>query len=96
MIDVITLVNHLEKKLYKLVKRFKKLEQENKDLQLRLETQERNYIDVLQRLEQKKQELSALKNARESLGNETYKRETKAKINMLVKEVEQCVIALKS
>ena len=45
-------------------------------------------------LEQKQQEFATVKTANALLGSNDYKRETKLKINALIREIDACVVAL--
>lgn len=49
---------------------------------------------LLKQLDQSKAENRSLKTANAMLGSTEYKRETKLKINSLIREIDQCIVQL--
>ncbi len=87
-------VDSLETRINKLLQEYLKLQQLTRTLEDKNATlQEEN-----SRLEQQNQELSqtchSLKMTNSILGSDNYKRETKLKINALVREIDQCISQL--
>lgn len=94
MSNLAEIVEKVEIKVSKLLQKNQHLQQENAKLKqfLKQENEE---------VEQLKQEISRLnlvnKNLRTAnalLGSNEYKRETKLKINSLIKEIDECIVQL--
>lgn len=94
MSELSKVIDSLEVKFFKLSKKLENLEQLNQNLtreltEIKAETQEKNEkLSVLQ------QELESLKITNSLLGSEEYKRETKLKINSLIREIDYCIAQL--
>ncbi len=94
MSELSKVIDSLEVKFFKLSKKLENLEQLNQNLtreltEIKTETQEKNEkLSVLQ------QELESLKITNSLLGSEEYKRETKLKINSLIREIDYCIAQL--
>ncbi len=94
MSNLSEIVDSLENRVSNLLQKYENL----KDAKLKLEeelaalkmqqNQFKNEIDVW------KNECSSLKLANSILGSDDYKRETKLKINGLVREIDKCIIQL--
>ncbi len=88
------LIDTLEGKLKLLLEKYIALEKKNQSLQLVLEQYEADNENLEQKLFDLKHQNDLLKNANALLGSDEYKRETKLKINALVKEIDQCIAQL--
>ncbi|SEP84131.1 hypothetical protein [Flavobacterium urocaniciphilum] len=94
MSELSKVIDSLEVKFFKLSKKLENLEQLNQNLtreltEIKAAAQEKNEkLSVLQ------QELESLKITNSLLGSEEYKRETKLKINSLIREIDYCIAQL--
>lgn len=94
MSELSKVIDSLEVKFFKLSKKLEDLEKLNQDL-----TQEVNAVKEMMQEKQKtirtlEQELESLKITNSLLGSEEYKRETKLKINALIREIDYCIAQL--
>ena len=94
MSNLAEIVEKVEIKVSKLLQKNQHLQQENAKLKQVLEQEN-------EEIEQLNQEISRLnlvnKNLRTAnalLGSNEYKRETKLKINSLIKEIDECIVQL--
>ena len=88
------IVDNLESKVGNLLQRQEKLESKNLSLQeeltkLRLENKE-----LEESLETSEKKVQTLKAANALLGSNDFKKETKLKINSLIREIDQCIVQL--
>ena len=87
-------IDSLENKLSKLLSDYSELKLAYTKSQEAIVSERLRY----KKLEEKSTELAhqnqVLKNANALLGSDEYKRETKLKINVLVKEIDQCIAQL--
>ena len=93
--SVITeIIDTLEDKLGRLLLKSKKLEQSNQEL--RTEIQKAVVIIEKQskEIEALKKQYETLKMANSLLGSEDNKRETRLKINSLIREIDYCIAQL--
>ncbi|MBX2826870.1 MAG: cell division protein ZapB [Flavobacteriaceae bacterium] len=94
MSNLVEIVDSLENRISKLLHRYEKLKQKSKKLEAEL--------TVLKELNEKSQEevaqwrdkCGSLKLANSLLGSDQHKRDTKLKINALVREIDQCISQL--
>ncbi len=94
MNDLSEIVDALENKVSKLLHRYEKLKHQNKQLaeeneQLKAED-ERLQGEILSWQEQ----CSSLQMANSMLGSNQYKKDTKLKINALIRELDECIVQL--
>ncbi|MDH7446840.1 hypothetical protein [Aquimarina sp. 2201CG14-23] len=94
MSDLIEIVDSLENRISKLLHKYELLKQQNTDLKDKIKSLESNSELQLDQLKQWEEKFSALKNASAMLGSDEYKRETKLKINALIKEIDVCIAQL--
>lgn len=94
MSDLTEIVGVLENRIVKLLQNHKKLEQKQEDLQeelIKLKAEKEQLQNDLQASENRVQTLKA---ANALLGSNDYKKETKLKINGLIREIDQCIVQL--
>ncbi len=94
MSNLIEIVDSLENRISKLLHKYELLKQQNASLKEEIEglkSVSELQIDQLKHWEEK---FSALKNANAILGSDEYKRETKLKINALIREIDICIAQL--
>jgi len=88
------IVDSLESKLHQLISAHKVLKKDHQLLSEALSNLEQAYQDQALELKQWKEKIEELKMANAMLGSDQYKRETKLKINALVRDIEQCIAHL--
>jgi len=94
MSELLKLVDSLEVRLHSVVERLDEKDQINKQLlrELALKEEENKQQDTV--LADWKEKYEALKLTSSMLGSEDYKRETKLKINALIREIDHCITQL--
>lgn len=88
------IVDLLEVKFFKLNQKYKKIEQENTSLKGELERTETLNKNLVAKVEQLEISVENLKVVNALLGSEENKRETKLKINTLIREIDYCIAQL--
>ncbi len=94
MSDLIEIVDSLENRISKLLHKYELMKQQNADLKSKIQELESNSELQTNQLKHWEEKFSALKNANAMLGSDEYKRETKLKINALIKEIDMCIAQL--
>ena len=94
MSDLLEIVDSLENRISKLLHKYEILKQKNADLKQKIETLESDSAMQSEQLQQWQEKFSALKNANAILGSDEHKRQTKLKINALIKEIDACIAQL--
>ncbi|GAA3518295.1 hypothetical protein GCM10022393_35510 [Aquimarina addita] len=92
--NLIEIVDSLENRISKLLHKYELVKQQNAGLRdeiQKLKSDSESQRDQLKHWEEK---FSALKNANAMLGSDKYKRETKLKINALIREIDVCIAQL--
>ena len=88
------LIDSLEVKFFKLKQKMVKLEMKNQELQDELLHSKKNQQKQSGEIESLKKQLDTLKMVNSLLGSEENKRETKLKINSLIREIDYCIAQL--
>ncbi|MQP23748.1 hypothetical protein GFJ94_01565 [Flavobacterium sp. LMO8] len=88
------LIDSLEVKFFKLNQKVAQLEKKNQELQNELLLFKKNQQQQLGEIETLKSQLDTLKMVNSLLGSEENKRETKLKINSLIREIDYCIAQL--
>lgn len=91
MSDVIKIVDSLEDKIKKLISKVELLEKNNKLLMAELSESESRQQESYQQIENLQSQITALKTANALLGSDEFKRDTKTRINSLIREIDYCV-----
>ena len=94
MSELLKLVDSLEVKLQKVVSRLDEKEHINKQLLSELALKEEKIKQQNNVLANWQDKYEALKLTSSMLGSEDYKRETKLKINTLIREIDHCITQL--
>lgn len=94
MRNLTEIVDSLERRIVKLLQQLNLYKQKNKSLQdeltdIRLENQR-----LKEHLESSEKRIQTLKAANALLGSNDHKKETKLKINGLIREIDQCIVQL--
>ncbi len=84
-------VNSLETKIDRLLKHMSNLKQDNQILRKNLQLVEAQLKDEMQEVQNWKNQFETLKIANAMLGSDENKRETKLKINALIREIDHCI-----
>ena len=88
------LIDSLEVKFFKLNQKLLQLEKKNQELQDELLLSRKNQQQQSGEIEALKKQLDTLKMVNSLLGSEENKRETKLKINSLIREIDYCIAQL--
>ncbi|WP_291134565.1 hypothetical protein [Flavobacterium sp. UBA7663] len=88
------LIDSLEVKFFKLNQKVAQLEMKNQELQDELLLSKKNQQQQSGEIETLKNQLDTLKMVNSLLGSEENKRETKLKINSLIREIDYCIAQL--
>ena len=91
MSDIAEIVDTLEDKINKLLIKFEGLEKNSQDLKLELQRAARIINQQTSEMNALKTQYNALKLANSLLGSEENKRDTKLKINSLIREIDYCI-----
>ncbi len=92
--NLIEIVDSLENRISKLLHKYELVKQQNANLKDKIRELESNSKLQTDQLKQWEEKFSALKNANAMLGSDEYKRETKLKINALIREIDMCITQL--
>ena len=88
------LIDSLEVKFFKLNQKVVQLEMKNQELQDELLLSKKNQQKQSGEIETLKDQLDTQKMVNSLLGSEENKRETKLKINSLIREIDYCIAQL--
>ncbi|MHC5201270.1 hypothetical protein [Myroides sp. LJL119] len=94
MSELTDIISSLEVKFAKLVQRLNVLESENRQLKQTLDLANSQIHRNEQKLDEMYQRYESLQLANSLLGSEETKRDTKLKINSLIKEIDHCIAQL--
>lgn len=94
MSELSEVVDSLENRISKLLHRYEKMKQSRSKLEEEVETLKSQQEQFQIEIEEWREKCSSLKLANSMLGSDQYKRETKLKINALVREIDQCIAQL--
>jgi predicted nucleic acid-binding Zn-ribbon protein len=91
---IVEIINTLENKVEKLILKIKRLDQNTQELKIEL-TKSANIIQTQSNeIEALKAQYETLKIANSLLGSDGNKRDTKLKINSLIREIDYCIAQL--
>lgn len=94
MSELAKIVDSLESKLNRLVLKLEKLEKQNQELENELSRSATVISRQSQEIAMLQQQGESLKMANSLLGSDENKRETKLKINSLIREIDYCIAQL--
>jgi restriction endonuclease S subunit len=92
--EIAEIIDTLENKIQKLVGKINHLEQKNQVLQEEMKISAASFEDQNGTIERLKKDFETLKMTNSLLGSEEYKRDTKLKINSLIREIDYCIAQL--
>jgi chromosome segregation ATPase len=88
------IIDTLENKIAKLFTKINSLEKNNQDLKIELSNAAQTIQSQSHKIDALKSQYETLKIANGLLGSEDNKRETKLKINSLIREIDYCIAQL--
>ena len=88
------IIDTLENKIAKLFTKINSLEKNNQDLKIELSNAAQTIQSQSEEIDALKSQYETLKIANGLLGSEDNKRETKLKINSLIREIDYCIAQL--
>lgn len=94
MSEIVEIIDTLEERLKKLVQKLVILEQKNSELSQELSKAAVLFKNQSQQIEELKKQNESLKIAKSLLGSDENKRDTKLKINSLIREIDYCIAQL--
>jgi len=94
MSNLSEIVDSLENRVSNLLQKFEILKSEKLLLEEELAVLKLKQSQFNEEIDKWEKECTTLKLANSMLGSEEYKRETKLKINELVREIDKCIIQL--
>lgn len=94
MSEIAEIIDTLENKIQKLFKKINDLEEKNQVLQREIKISVQSNQNQTLAYESLKKEFESLKITNSLLGSEDYKRDTKLKINSLIREIDYCIAQL--
>ncbi|MEC4049347.1 hypothetical protein OX284_007890 [Flavobacterium sp. SUN046] len=94
MSEIAEIIDTLENRIERLFSKVRSLEDKNRILQEELNKTASAFQNQSQALEGLKKDYETLKIANSLLGSDDYKRDTKLKINSLIREIDYCIAQL--
>lgn len=88
------IIDTLENKIEKLFFRIKNLEKNNQDITIELKSAAAIIQNQSKEIDDLKTQLETLKIANALLGSDDSKRDTKLKINSIIREIDYCIAQL--
>ena len=88
------IIDTLENKVGKLILKLRNLEKNNQDLTIELNKSAQTILKQSTEIEALKAQYETLKIASSLLGSDENKRDTKLKINSLIREIDYCIAQL--
>jgi hypothetical protein len=94
MSEIGAIVDSLEIRFQKLFKKMESLQQANRELLIKLNESEHIVLRQNQEIINVKSSFDSIKITNSLLGSDEYKRDTKLKINSLIREIDYCIAQL--
>lgn len=94
MDDLSKVVDSLENRISGVLQKQQDLVQIKAQLEAEIEDLKTQKLQFEKEMEEWKEKSHSLKLANSLLGSDQYKRETKLKINALIREIDQCIVQL--
>lgn len=94
MSNIEDIVDSLENKISKILHKQELFKQANSKLKAQLEDSQKEFQEQKLEISTWKDKYEALKFANSMLGSDDNKRETKLKINALIREIDHCIAQL--
>lgn len=94
MSEIAEIIDTLENKIEKLFNKVKNLEEKNQELQQKLTSSAVTLENQTKAIDTLRNDYQTLKTANSLLGSDDYKKDTKLKINSLIREIDYCIAQL--
>ncbi len=94
MSDLTEIVDSLENRISKLLHKYDAMKQSQNSVQEELATLKVENERLSEEVKESEKRIQTLKAANAMLGSNDYKKETKLKINGLIREIDQCIVQL--
>jgi predicted nuclease with TOPRIM domain len=94
MSDFTEIVDSLENRIKKLLHNHEVLQRMNDSTQEELSSLKKENQRLEEELKNSENKIQTLKSANAMLGSNDHKKETKLKINSLIREIDQCIVQL--
>lgn len=94
MSDLTEIVDNLENRISKLLHRYEVIKQNQNSVEEELASVKKENLRLEEELRNSETRVQTLKAANAMLGSNDYKKETKLKINSLIREIDQCIVQL--
>jgi hypothetical protein len=94
MSEIGEIVDSLEIRFQKFLKKMEDLQEVNRILSMKLEDSERFILNQNLEIKTIKANFDSIKITNSLLGSDEYKRDTKLKINSLIREIDYCIAQL--
>ncbi|MCG9972037.1 hypothetical protein [Christiangramia crocea] len=94
MSEMTEIVDNLENRISKLLHKYELMKQTNEALQKELTSVRTEYGKLEEDMQASRDQIQTLKAANAMLGSTDHKKETKLKINSLIREIDQCIVQL--
>lgn len=94
MSELAEIVDNLENRVGKLLHKYEALKQTQTAIQEELTSVKKENKRLSEEIDRSEKQVQTLKAANAMLGSNDYKKETKLKINSLIREIDQCIIQL--
>ena len=94
MSEIRGIVDSLEVRFQKLFRKLESLQQSNQDLMMKLNEAEKTIQNQNLEIKDLKSNFDSIKITNSLLGSDEYKRDTKLKINSLIREIDYCIAQL--
>lgn len=94
MNEIEGIVKSLENRLQQLFIKMESIEESNQDLKIKLKNSEMIIDNQSNQISDLKYNFDSIKITNSLLGSDEYKRDTKLKINSLIREIDYCIAQL--
>lgn len=94
MSDLTEIVDNLENRIGKLLHKYEVIRQTQDSVEEELTSVKKENLRLEEELRNSENRVQTLKSANAMLGSNDYKKETKLKINSLIREIDQCIVQL--
>ncbi|HET8855187.1 MAG TPA: hypothetical protein VFM60_04610 [Salinimicrobium sp.] len=94
MVDLTQIIDSLENRIRELLGKHQDLRRENRSLNQELSRLREENRQLQKGLETSENNIQTVKAANALLGSNDYKKETKLKINGLIREIDHCIVQL--
>ncbi|MDO4727594.1 MAG: hypothetical protein Q4B43_01185 [Bacteroidota bacterium] len=90
----ISFVEELTQKTLLVISKLEQSQQDNNKLHEELRFYKERFVEIDQEMNKLQLEIQTLKKANALLGSNDFKRETKNRINAIIKEIDHCIVKL--